>query len=306
MAQLTKDKISEIFCIADDFCKKYEEEIKKRLVENNDGKQHRNRSYTMSDSEIITIMICFHYGQFRNFKHFYLYYVAVHLKGEFPNIVSYNRFVELERKVAMALVLFIKMCCTGSCTGIAFIDSTKIAVCNNKRIKRNKVFNDLAKVGKSSMGWFYGFKLHLVVNDKGEILNFAISPANVDDRDLRIINPLCKEIFGKLYGDKGYISTALTELLYNDGLHLVTGIKNNMKNQLMPMSDKIMLRKRSVIETINDILKNVCQIEHSRHRSPANFLINFLAALATYSFFEKKPAIKYEVNKNCRQLTLFS
>jgi hypothetical protein len=194
-------------------------------------------------------------------------------------------------------VLFIKLCRTGSCTGISFIDSTKIAVCNNKRIKRNKVFSDCAKIGKSSMGWFYGFKLHLVVNDMGEILNFAISPANVDDRDLRVINPMCREIFGKLYGDKGYISAALTEMLFNDGLHLITGIKNNMKNQLMSMSDKIMLRKRSVIETINDELKNSCQVEHSRHRSPVNFLINMLAALSAYSFFEKSPLLNSKLTK---------
>jgi hypothetical protein len=203
-------------------------------------------------------------------------------------------------------VLFLKLICFGECTGITFIDSTKMAVCKNKRIKRNKVFKDIATVGKSTMGWFYGFKLHLVINDKGELLNFCITPANVDDRDWGVIQPLCKKLFGKMYGDKGYISAALTELLFDDGLHLVTGIKNNMKNRLMTMIDKILLRKRSVIETINDELKNICDIEHSRHRSTANFLINLFAGLAAYCFFEKKPAIKFERSLQTGQLELFA
>ena len=305
MAQLTTDKITEIYCIADDFCKEFSKEIKKHQILPNDGKRHRNRSFTLSDAEIITIMVCFHYGNFRNLKHFYLFYVAKHLQGEFPKLLSYNRFVELEKKVLIPFALFLKLICFGQCTGITFIDSTKMAVCKNKRIKRNRVFKDMATVGKSTMGWFYGFKLHLVVNDKGELLNFCITPANVDDRNLSVIQALCKQLFGKLYGDKGYISASLCELLFEDGLHLVTGIKNNMKNRLMTMRDKILLRKRSVIETINDELKNICEIEHSRHRSPVNFLINLFAGLAAYSFFEKKPAIKFERSLPTGQLELF-
>jgi hypothetical protein len=154
------------------------------------------------------------------------------------------------------------------------------------------------------MRWFYGLKLHLVDNDKGELLNFCITPANVDNRNLSVIQPLCKQLFGKLYGDKGYISASLCELLFEDGLHLVTGIKSNMKNRLMTMRDKIFLRKRSVIETINDELKNICEIEHSRYRSPVNFLINLFAGLEAYSFFEKKPSIKFERSMPTEQLEL--
>jgi hypothetical protein len=147
----------------------------------------------MSDAGIITVMICFHCGSFRNLKHFYLFYVAKHLQGEFPNLLSYNRFVELERKVMIPFALFLKLICFGGCTGTAFIDSSKMAVCKNKRIKRNRVFKDMATVGKSTTGRFYGFKLHLAVNDKGELLNFCITPANVDDRNRSVIQPLCKK-----------------------------------------------------------------------------------------------------------------
>jgi hypothetical protein len=305
MSMLTPDKITEIFCIADDFCKEYSQEVKKHRTLPSHGKKSRNRPCEMSDSEIITIMLCFHFGSFRNFKHYYLFYVKEHLQHEFPKQLSYNRFIEIEHRLMIPLLLFLNLICFGECTGITFIDSTKIAVCNNKRIRRNKVFKGLAERGKSTMGWFYGFKLHLICNDKGELLNFCLTRGNVDDRNVNVLNVLSKNLFGQLYGDKGYISAALFESLFNDGIHLVTGIRSNMKNRLMTLRDKILLRKRSVIETINDELKNICQVEHSRHRSPANFLMNLLAALAAYSFFDKKPAIQFERDNNAGQLALF-
>ncbi|MDL2262160.1 IS982 family transposase [Bacteroidales bacterium OttesenSCG-928-I21] len=303
---LTKDKIIEIFCIADDFCKEFNKEIKNHQIEPNDGKKHRNRSVTMSDSEMITILLCFHFGSFRNFKHYYLFYVKEHLKDEFPEQFSYSRFIQLEHKILIPLLLFLKLVCFGECTGITFVDSTMIAVCKNKRIKRNKVFKGLAEVGKSTVGWFFGFKLHLVCNDKGELLNFCLTKGNVDDRNQDVFNVLSKNLFGKLYADKGYISSSLFEVLFNDGIHLVTGIRSNMKNRLMSLRDRILLRKRSVIETINDELKNICQVEHSRHRGTANFLINLLAGLAAYSFFDKKPGIRFDRDETeNRQSALF-
>ena len=211
----------------------------------------------------------------------------------FPETVSYNRFVELSQKVCMPMTLFLKMCCLGECTGISYADSTPVRVCKNKRIKRNKVFAGIATTGRSTMGWFYGFKLHLIINDKGEILNFVITQANVDDRDPLKNQKFVSKIKGKLYADKGYLGQKLTELLFIDGLHLITSIRNNMKNVLMELKDKILLRKRSVIETVNDELKNMCQIEHSRHRSFNGFISNTIAALIAYSFFPKKPAIKF-------------
>ena len=202
------------------------------------------------------------------------------------------------------MTLFLKTCCLGDCTGISFVDSTPVRTCKNKRISRNKVFKGIATTGKSTMGWFYGFKLHLIINDKGEILNFVITQAHVDDREPLRNDKFVNKIKGKFYGDKGYIGQKLTELLFIDGLHLVTSIRNNMKNTLMELKDKILLRKRSVIETVNDELKNMCQIEHSRHRSFNGFITNTIAALIAYSFFPKKPAIKYQpVLSN--QLTVF-
>lgn len=248
----------------------------------------------MSDAEIMTILICFHFNTFRNFKHYYLFYVQKHMRHLIPEQLSYNRFVEVESKVSVQMMLFLQLFCFGECTGISFVDSTCVPVCHNKRIRNNKVFKDYAEIGKSTMGWYYGFKLHLICNEKGELLNFMLTRANVDDRNENVFNRLADNVFGKLYADKGYISQTLFDRLFSQGLNIVTGFKSNMKNKLMSLYDKLMLRKRSVIETINDELKNVAQLVHSRHRSVINFSMNVLGALAAYSFFEKKPAINID------------
>ena len=296
---ITKDKITEIFFLTDEFCNSFKDVIKGHILGNTPKKKP-----IMSESEVITLMVLFHYGCFKNMKHFYCYYVQKHLQSEFPRTVSYNRFVELTQSAVVPMTIMLKTCCLGSSTGISFIDSTPIRVCNNKRIKRNKVFKDIAQVGKSTMGWFFGFKLHLIINDKGEILNFVITQANVDDREPLKNKRFIKDIVGKLYGDKGYISKEIANMLFMDGLHLITTIRNNMKNCLLELKDKIMLRKRSIIETINDELKNICQIEHSRHRSFTNFVTNLIAGLIAYSFFSKKPSIKYERHETS-QISLF-
>ena len=157
-------------------------------------KPRRNRSCEMSDSEIMTILVLFHFGTFKNFKHYYLFFIGVHFKNEFPKQLSYNRFVEIQRRVFVPLMFFLNTVSFGKCTGITFVDSTKISVCHNKRIKRNKVFDGYTQVGKSTMGWFYGFKLHLVCNDKGELLSFCLTPGNVDDRDLKALKVLTKNL----------------------------------------------------------------------------------------------------------------
>ena len=306
MSLLTKDKVTEIFCMVDDFCQEYHREIQKnKNLPDSNGKKTRNRSHLMSDSEIMTILMLYHFGSFKNFKHFYLMYIGVTLRSEFPIQLSYNRFIAIEHKVFTPMMLFLNLYCFGECTGITFVDSTKISVCHNKRIFNHKVFKDLAQRGKSTMGWFYGFKLHFVCNENGEIISFFFSPGNTDDRDINVFNVLKKKLFGKLYGDKGYVSAPLFERLFQEGIHIVTGLKVNMKNRLMSIRDKIMLRKRSVIETINDQLKNICDIEHSRHRSVHNFFMNLIAALGAYSFSDKKPSIRMERTYEKKQLSLF-
>ena len=149
----------------------------------------------------------------------------------------------------------------------------------------------MAERGQASTGWFYGFKVHLIANEYGQLLAFLLTPGNVDDR--KPVPHLAQALFGKLFGDKGYLSQALFDQLWAQGLQLITHLKSNMKNRLLPLVDKLLLRKRYIIETINDQLKNQSQIEHSRHRSPVNFVVNVLAGLIAYTWQPKKPAINW-------------
>lgn len=295
---ISTDKITEIYFIIDEFHKEFEKAKQGHILSEDNSLKRRNRKQTLSDSEVICIMTLFHYGNFRNLKHFYLFYVKVHMQKEFPQTVSYNRFVELQQKTTVAMAVFLKVCCLGSCTGISFIDSTPLNACHIKREKQHKVFKNMATKGQCSIGWFFGFKLHLIVNDKGEILDFMLTQGNVDDRDPLKNHNFHKRVFGKIYGDKGYIGKDLFEQLFVDGVHLVTKIRKNMKNSLMLIQDRIMLRKRALIETINDELKNQCQIEHTRHRSFENFITNLLSGLIAYSFFDKKPSLNLEIIDN--------
>ena len=293
---IDNDKVTEIFCMADDFCRVYDRFVKVNGLAPKRAKSKRkyHRDGRLSDAEVITIMILFHLGGYKCLKHFYLNEICGHMRNLFPHTVSYNRFVELGRKVVVPFILFVKRCCMGACTGISFVDSTALRVCRNQRIRLHKVFKGLAQRGQCSMGWFYGFKLHLVCNERGEILNFMLTSGNVDDREPLRNRSFIERIFGKLVGDKGYICKDLFSRLFVDGIQLITKLKSNMKGQLMTISDKILLRKRALIETINDELKNIAQIEHSRHRSVVGFTVNLIAGLAAYSFFPKKPMINVE------------
>ena len=269
-----------IYYLVDEFLKEYDAVIKSHSLEEGTPKKRRNGKFTMSNSENMTILILFHSSSFRNLKHFYIFiFVRAHMQKDFPHTASYNRFVELQRKV------------WDKCTGISFIDSTPIRSCHIKREKQHKTFEEFAGKMKSTLGWFYGFKLHLIINDKGRLLDFLLTPGNVDDRASLKYMSSHKRIFSKLFGDREYISKDLFKQLFIDGVHLVTRLKKGMKNALMLQHDKIMIRKRSLIDTVNDQLKNICQIEHTRHRCFPNFIINLLSTLAAFSFFDKKPSI---------------
>ena len=276
----------ETFCSVDDFCQLFEPHWEQMLLKS--GLCQRRRKSQLSLSEVMTIIIHFHQSGYRTFKNYYQSYVLVHLQGEFPTLVSYSRFVRLMKRAIVPLLFYLKAN-QGSCTGISFVDATSIKVCHNRRIERHKTFKGLAARGKTTMGWFYGFKLHLVVNEYGEILSFQLTPGNVDDR--KPVPFLSKGLFGKLFADRGYISQDLFTRLFQEDVQLITGIRKNMQNRLMPWVDKLLLRKRSIIETINDQLKNISQIEHSRHRSFANFFANLIAGLIAYCLQPKKPSL---------------
>jgi hypothetical protein len=283
---------TQLFVEIDDFWKNVEIIYDKHLLE--DGTRKRSRPCRLSVSEIMTILISFQTSGYRDFKGYYTYLLKNH-RCDFPDLISYDRFVTLMPRAVIPLFGYLQLHGLAKPTGISFIDSTCLRVCHNKRIKRHRVFEGLAAIGKNTMGWFYGFKLHLIINECGGLLSFRLTKANVDDRDP--VEPMTKGLFGKLFGDKGYISKPLFEKLFKRGIELVTNIRSNMKSVLMTLEDKILLRKRSLIETVNDTLKNVCQIEHSRHRSAINFLVHLLSGLIAYTKLPKKPSLKIEYAK---------
>ena len=279
------EELLAIFCDVDDFCKDYAEYCKHHLLFCKDYAEYCKHHLlmdkekiipktSMSLSEIMTIVIYFHLSNQRTFKWYYIKFVGTVLRPYFPRQVSYNRFVEIMKMSIVPLTLYLMKYRVGKCTGINFIDSTTLDVCDSHRISSHKVFSGLAQRGKSSMGWFYGFKLHLIINDMGEILSVCLTSGNVE-----------------LFADRGYVSQKLFEKLFEQNIQLVTRLRNNMKNKLMDFSERLLLRKRAVIESVNDFLKNICQIEHSRHRSIDNFFVNLLAALVAYSFIPKKPSL---------------
>lgn len=279
-----------IFCDIDDFCLLFEPHWQARLLDT----RQRHRASTLCLSEVMTIIVLFHASSYRNFKAYYTEQVMKQMAGAFPRLVSYNRFVELMPAALVPLCGYLQRR-KGQCSGISFVDSTSLKVCHNRRIHAHKVFQGCARRGKTSVDWFYGFKLHLVINDCGELLSLRLTPGNTDDR--RPVPELVKGLFGKLFGDKGYVSQALFETLFDDGLQLITKLKTKMKNRLVSMFDKIMLRKRAIIESVTDQLKNISQIEHSRHRSEANFFVNLLAGLVAYTWREKKPSLDIRVKE---------
>ena len=210
----------------------------------------------------------------------------------FPHWVSDPRFVEWIPTALIPLCSYLQAR-KGKSQGVAFIDSTLLAVCHPQRSPRHKVFAGLAAWGKNSLGWTSGFKLHLLINDLGEIVACCLTAAKVEDR--KPVPPLLQGRYGKVFGDRGSISQALFTSLFAQGVQLITKLRKEMKNTLLPLMDKLLLRKRALIETVNDQLKNISQIEHSRHRRVANFLVNLVAGLIAYPYQPKKPSLHIRV-----------
>jgi hypothetical protein len=277
--------IAIFFCI-DEFCKTYEEWEKHRLI---DTGRKRYRSCEMSLSEMLTIMVIFHVSPCKVFKYFYAHYLSCAHKQDFPNLISYNRFVQLMPRLFVPFCILLQSL-FGEETGIYIADPTALPVCHNKRINRNRVFKGMAERGKTTMGWFYGLKLHMVLNHKGSIMAVKITPGNVDERT--VLDEMTRHLKGNLFADKGFISRDLFKDLYQRGLKLITGIRSNMKNYLMDLGEKILLRKRFLVETVFGILKVHMNLSHTRHRSPTNCCVNILSCLVAYQLKQDKPSFK--------------
>jgi len=283
--------ITSLYVCLDDFCKSYEEWERHKLIPT---ERKRRRAGKLYLSEMLFIMVLFHLEAFKNFKMFYLYGVCQKHRACFKKLPHYDRFVALMPRLFMPLTILLHSL-SGEETGIYFVDATPLKVCRNKRINRHKTFEGLAARGKTTMGWFYGLKLHVVINHKGEIMAVKITQGNVDDR--APLSDLLKHLNGKVFGDKGYIDKKIFKQLWDNGIHLITGIRRNMKNYLMSWLDKWLLRKRFIIETVFGVLKKDMGLEHTRHRSPVNAFVHILSCLVAYSINNTKPQIRINKNK---------
>ena len=250
-----------------------------------------------------TLLIAFHQSGYRTLKHFYQRHVCVYWGSEFPNLVSYSRFVQLQQEVLDLLVLYLSTC-LGACSGTSFVDSTHLRVCDNKRISAHRVFAQEAGRSKTSMGWFYGFKLHLIINEQGDLLDVRLTSGNTDDP--HPLPDFANRLHGSLYSDKGYISKDLRERLRKQGVNLVYKVRKNMKPLDVSVSDEVWLRKRVIIESVIKELKTQTQVEHTRHRSFINFQVNIISALLAYMFLENKPSVNLRELSEINDLPILS
>ena len=293
-AMLREDKefkLIEIFITCDDFCNALTQ------WQTQQGCLPTTRKGDLSDSELMTLTVFYHYSGYKCFQYYYQNCVQMQLSGYFPDLISYDRFIARMPRLLPGLFVLLKWLCGQSeRTGFYIVDSKPLVVCDNHRIRTNKVFDGIAARGKSSMGWFYGLKAHLVINQYGQLVNFALTPGNVADNNGSLLTELLSGLKGQCFGDRGYLSKLFAEF-YQQGLHIITRIRRKMKNILMPLADKLNLRKRGLIESVNDLLISVFDVEHTRHRSPINAQVNILAGLVAYCFYKRKPTIVIPIEK---------
>lgn len=278
--------ITLIYCKLDDFWVRFQPQWEKMMIR---GGNIRNGQCRLSMSEIMCILVLYHFSNYKNFKSFYIEKLLVDHQNDFPDLVSYNRFIEIMERSLIPLTAFFDYA-RGQSSGINFVDSMDLPVCHIKREKQHKVFSGMARKGKTSVGWFYGLKLHIIINEKGEIIDFAITPGNV--HDVNKLKYLSKRVWGKIFGDKGYISKKIMKELEKEGKLLITRVRKNMKPFPITPEDKELLKKRSLVETVFGLLQNACDIDHTRHRKPMNAIVHIMGGLIAYFFRERKPSLR--------------
>jgi hypothetical protein len=294
-------QLTSIFCEIDDFCKEIDKYCQHKLLPI-EYSTMRGPKCGLTVSEIMTILIMFQMIGYRNFKTFYCGYLTAYWRQYFPELPSYNRFIELTRRAIFPLVIFTQLK-SGKRTGIYYIDGSCLPVCHLKRQHMHKTFKEIAKFGRTSVGWFFGVKLHLVINNFGQLIAFKITRGN--RADSQEAYSLLKTLKGFAFGDKGYIGKSLFEELLKNGLKLITRKRKNMKAEKLSHSEQQLLNQRGLIETVIGYLKCHYQVWHTRHRSIINAFTHLMAALAAYVIEPLKlSAIKLLSGETVAQLAL--
>jgi len=284
-------ELVKLYCQIDEFCKKFIPIWQRNLIESNKHKKIRKqRKDSLDYGEIMTILILYNSSSYSCFKYFYLDFALKNLKEFFPNMPCYDRFTILQKKAFIPLLSFLLHICRKSKrTGLYYIDSTYMEVCRNQRIYRHKTFKNIAKRGKTSVGWFFGFKLHIVINQMGEILNLNVTKGNISDS--KAAKSIAQNLIGKLFGDKGYLGQELKNDLLKNGLELFTRVRKNMKQKFISRINQFLLSKRGVVETVIGQFKTRYNMISTRYRTPANYFMNIISAVTAYQLNPRKPRI---------------
>jgi hypothetical protein len=284
MQILTETKLTEIFVETDDFL------LELHRLTAAEGLPDPVWHSRFSRSEVMTVLIAYHLSGQKRFKYFYHQDILGRYLSWLPAAPCYERFVALIPHVVVELYLLLKYRCQPALAE-NYIDSKPLKVCHIKREHQHKVMADWAAKGKGSMGWFYGFKLHAVVNREAQLVNFLLTAGNIADNNHQLLSYLLKDVQGKVYGDKGYLSK-LKETLLEKGTDLIAKMRRNgKKDALVVEKDAYYHRHRGLIETIFGQWVGLIDLEHSRHRSPINYLCNVFAAPLAYTFMDQHPHI---------------
>lgn len=285
MIILNTTRLTEIFVIVDDFMKEFEPYSQTKLL------GYRPWLGKMSKSEMMTIVIFFHLSGIRYFSWYYKYALLGPLKSYFPESYPYHHFISKMPEIQLELYAFLHTMCMGKITEANYIDSKPLEVCHLKREKSHKVFKHIAQKGVTSKGYFHGLKLHMICNQQGEPVRFQLTSGNVSDNNEQLLKKMLEDFEGKVYGDKGYL-TKHKAFFEERGCKIISKVRKNMKKPLLTGEERYYLKKRGLIETVFDQMVNICQIEHTRHRSPKNFLVNLWAGLIAYTFLDRLPRIQ--------------
>lgn len=259
------------------------------------GKKSAGRRPKLSREEAMALLIFFHYSGFRCFKRFYTSTAQTGwLYSWFPNAPSYPQFVQRMPQLNLYLWLMAQAGCRPADEAEAcYIDAKPLPVCHIRREHNNKTFKGLARKGKSSMGWFFGFKLHALIDNTGGLVNFCLTRGNVADNNAGVLRQLLQGVQGKVYGDKGYLAKIAQEL-ENQGIQLITKLRKNMKRKRPLQEDeRFFLRQRGLIESCFNLMTSILHLEHTRHRSPLNFLANTLSGLCAWHFYGDTPRVDF-------------
>ena len=280
------DRLVEQFCEFDDFDQSLRAQHDATLLTNGTISRRHGPEGGLVDSEIMTIVVMYHSSRFQDFKTFYNNLIRGYFRAFFPGAPCYERFLTLTKRVWVLLTLYLVRR-LGRKTGIYYIDSTALPVCHVKRQAKHRVFKGLASWGRTSVGWFFGFKLHLVFNNEREIVALKLTPGNTNDPVP--VRQLTKDLLGKIFGDKGYVSKKLAQDLFKRGLRLITKAKKGMPAPTLSALDQALLDGRSIAETIIGHIKEFSCLRIPKHRSQPNAFTHLIAAILAYQIDPLSP-----------------